>query len=322
MANYVGVDISKNDFYASFNEASEPLMFQNNRAGFKSLKEYLKKVDFQSNETIIGVESTGIYHLPLSYSLSNYGFTVKVINPLIVKKQNQTTLRRVKNDKKDAGLIRYCTANGSGYKFIDTKETLELKSLVRQRDSLSAIKNNLLIKQQNVAYKERNLKISIGKINQDLADIIDKKIKMLEKKLLQFRPQEQKLLRSIPGVGPITAVSFISEIGDVNRFANSKKLVAYVGLDSRVHQSGTSVNGKGYISKRGNKILRTRLYNAASVAVLRPNMFRSYFENKRSQGKPYKVALCATMNKMTHVIFTVWKRGTPFVDDSDSKSLS
>lgn len=322
MSNYVGVDISKNDFYACFNEASESLIFQNNKSGFKDLKEYLNKVDFQNNETIIGVESTGIYHLPLSYSLSQYGFTVKVINPLIVKKQNQTTLRRVKNDKKDAGLIRYCVANGSGYKFIDTKETLELKSLVRQRDSLSNIKNNLLIKQQNVEYKERNLKISIGKINRDLADIIDKKIKVMEKKLLQFRPKEQKLLRSIPGVGPITAVSFISEIGDINRFSDSKKLVAYVGLDSRVHQSGTSVNGKGYISKRGNKILRTRLYNAASVAVLRPNLFRSYFERKRSQGKPYKVALCATMNKMTHVIFAVWKRGTPFVDNSIPKSTN
>jgi transposase len=81
-----------------------------------------------------------------------------------------------------------------------------------------------------------------------------------------------------------------------------------------VHQSGTSINGKGYISKRGNKILRTRLYNAASVAVLRSNMFKDFFEKKRAEGKPYKVALCATMNKMTHVIYAVWKRGTPFVE--------
>lgn len=129
-----------------------------------------------------------------------------------------------------------------------------------------------------------------------------------------FRKSEQKLLRTIPGVGPITAVSFISEVTNINRFDKSKKLIAYVGLDSRVHQSGTSIHGKGYISKRGNKILRTRLYNACSVAVLHENIFRDFFQKKRGEGKPYKVALCATMNKMAHVIYAVWKSGKPFED--------
>lgn len=45
-----------------------------------------------------------------------------------------------------------------------------------------------------------------------------------------------------------------------------------VGLDSRVYESGTSIHGKGYISKRGSKILRTRFYNAADVAVLHENI--------------------------------------------------
>lgn len=84
-------------------------------------------------------------------------------------------------------------------------------------------------------------------------------------------------------------------------------------IDPRVHQSGTSINGKGYISKRGNKILRTRLFNAAAVAVLQDNMFKAFFQKKKSEGKPYRVALVATMRKMTHVIHAVWTRGTPFV---------
>jgi transposase len=320
MSNYVGVDISKKDFYACFNEASDSVLFLNNRAGFSKFKTQLKKENFQNKETIIGVESTGIYHLPLSLRMSQYGFTVNVINPLIVKKQNQISLRRVKNDQKDAALVRFCAANGNGYKFIDTPETLTLKSMVRQRDSLSNMKNIFQLKQQNVRYKEKNLKIAIGDINQELFDIIEEKMEKIQTELGKYRPEEQKLLRSIPGVGPITAVSFISEVGAISRFSNPKKLIAYVGLDSRVHQSGTSVNGRGYISKRGNKILRTRLYNACSVAVLRPNMFKRFFDRKRSEGKPYKVALCATMNKMAHVIYAVWKRGTPFVDMKDAKS--
>lgn len=314
MHKYIGVDISKNDFYACFEESGSPVLFQNNTLGIKSFEKYLLKNDFKKDESTIGVESTGIYHLPMSLGLSKAGFSVSVINPLIVKKQNQISLRRVKNDKKDAGLIRYCTANNAGYKFIDDSETLTLKSLVRQRDSLASLKTVLIQKQNCVLYKEKNLGISISKSNKRLINAVTLEIKQLEKELKKFRKDEQKLLQSIPGVGPITAISFISEIGEVARFSESKKIVAYVGLDSRVHQSGTSIHGKGYISKRGNKILRTRLYNACTAAVLKDNVFRDFFLTKRSEGKAYKVALCATISKMVHVIYAVWKSEKPFED--------
>lgn len=314
MNNYVGVDISKNDFYACFREAQEPILFQNNAKGVKIFERYLTQNNFVKDETIIGVESTGIYHLPMSFNMSRAGFTVNVINPLIVKKQNQISLRRVKNDKKDASLIRYCATNGAGYQFIDTAETLTLKSLVRQRDSLANLKNVLNRKQDAVVYKEKHLGISISNSNKRLVKAVSQEIEKLKEELKEYRPEEQKLLRTIPGVGPITAVSFVSEVGDIRRFSDSKKLVAYTGLDSRVHKSGTSINGKGYISKRGNKILRTRLFNACSVAVLHDNIFRDFFQKKKGEGKPYKVALVATMNKMAHVIYAVWKSGRPFED--------
>jgi transposase len=314
MRNYVGVDISKKDFYACLGEATEPILFSNDLKGVKTFERYLEKNNFVKDETTIGVESTGIYHLPMSFNMSRFGFTVKVINPLIVKKQNQISLRRVKNDQKDASLIRYCATTGAGYQFIDTAETLTLKSLVRQRDSLANLKNVLNRKQDAVAYKEKHLGISISNSNKRLIKAVDVEIEKLKAELKKYRQSEQTLLQTIPGVGPITAVSFVSEVGDIHRFADAKKLVAYAGLDSRVHLSGTSIRGKGYISKRGNKILRTRLFNACSVAVLHDNVFRDYFQAKRGEGKPYKVALVATMNKMTHVIYAVWKSGNPFED--------
>jgi len=314
MNKYIGVDISKKDFYACFEESEEPILFGNNKAGIKAFEKYLAKNDFKKYQTTIGVESTGVYHLPMSFGMSKAGFQVNVINPLIVKKQNQTSLRRVKNDQKDAALIRYCTVNKAGYKFIDNAETLTIKSLVRQRDSLATMKNTLNRKQDCVSYKEENLGITISKSNKRLIDAVDCEIKQLEKQLKEFRKNEQKLLQSIPGLGPITAISFISEINNVARFTEPKKMVAYIGLDSRVHLSGTSIHGKGYISKRGNKILRTRLYNACSVAVLHDNVFKDFFQKKRSEGKPYKVALCATMNKMAHIVYAVWKSGVPFED--------
>jgi len=314
MATIIGVDVSKNDFYACLEEAGTPVQFENSKAGIKKFADHLNKQGCSIKDVIIGVESTGIYHLPLSYHMTLSGFTVKVINPLVTSKATKATIRKVKNDRKDSEIIRHCTANGAGNRFIDTKETLELKTLVRQRDSLAFIRATLNTKQRNVEYKHKHLGIAIEPIYQKIANKIEREIEQSELRLKTYRRAEQRLLESIPGVGPITAVSFISEINDINRFGNAQKLVAYIGLDSRVYQSGTSVNGKGYISKRGNKILRTRLFNAASVAVLRPNMFKTFFDRKRAEGKPYRVALVAVMNKMTHVIYAVWKRGIPFED--------
>ncbi len=321
MQQYIGVDISKRDFYACFTENGDSIKFNNDHQGIGIFLKYLSKNKYSKEETTIGVESTGAYHLPLSLLCSNKNYTIKVINPLITKNQNQTSIRRVKNDKKDAHLIRYCLTKGDGYQFHETPNSLILKNLVRQRDFLSSTKRTFNIKQQDISYKEEYIKNKITSVNQELSQFLEEKIKLLEKELKQHNPQTQKLLQSIPGVGPITAVSFISEVGDINRFKHSKQLTAYIGIDPRTHESGTSIKGKGHITKRGNKILRTRLFNATTVAVLYPNIFQSFFQKKRSEGKPYRVALVATMHKMTHVIFAVWKRGTPYIENRVLKKV-
>ena len=312
-ANYVGIDMAKNDFYACLSDIIEPQKFNNDTKGIKSFFKHLKQHDFQKENTLLGVESTASYHLKLCIETCERDYQIKVINPLIVRKQNQTDLRRVKNDKKDSRLIRFCLIGGAGYIFDNDSEAMILKSLIRQRDSLVFSKLKFTRQQDDIRLKEKCLKQSISSVYTEIINVLEEKINLLKADLRLYRPKEQYLLESIPGIGPITAASFISEVGDINRFKKPEQLVAYAGIDPRVHQSGISVNGKGYISKRGNKILRTRLFNAASVAVLHDNLFKTFFQKKRAEGKPYRVALVATMRKMTHVIHAVWTRGTPFV---------
>lgn len=317
MINFVGCDISKADFYAALAENEGALKFINDREGIEGFIKHLKKKGFKPYETIIGMESTGFYHILLALLCKNAGYDVRLINPLITSKQNKVNIRRVKTDPKDAQLIRYCTVKGKGYPFMETEETLRLKALVRGRDYLSRLKTQLKLKQQALTHREECIQGPITSINQELHETIGLKLKELDKELAECDKPLQKLLRSIPGVGPQTAVTLISEIGDIHRFPTSKKLTAFIGLDSRTHQSGTSIMGKGFISKRGSKLLRTRLFNAASTAVLRPNLFQSFFLKKRSEGKHYMVALIATMHKMVHVIHAVWKRGTPYTPEKE-----
>lgn len=316
MIQYIGIDISKRDFHVCFTEDGNILKFNNDIIGIRQFIKHLKAHKYTAKTTLIGLESTGSYHLPVAYLCTQAGYTVNVINPLITKKQNQVSLRRVKTDKQDARLIRHCLISGAGYSFRETATSLALKTLVRQRSGYSMLRHRTRLKHEEVLKREDYLGISISTLNQELYDFLDEKIKNLDVILRQYESKTQKLLQTIPGVGPQTAITLLSEVGDITRFPDAQKLTAWVGLDPRVHQSGTSINGKGYITKRGNKLLRTRLFNAASVAVIHPpNIFYEFFQKKRSEGKPYRVALCAVMRKMVHVIHAVWSRGTPFMSE-------
>ena len=277
MKYHIGIDISKREFHVCFNEDAIIEKFNTDFTGIDEFLQRLKEKNMTKGKTLIGMEATGSYHLPVAYQCTQAGYTVHVINPLITKKQNQTNLRRVKTDSVDAKLVRQCLVNGAGYPFYETAETIKLKTLVRQRARFSMLRHRTCLK--------------------------------------DYDSPTQKLLKSIPGVSPQTATTCLSEIVDIHRFPDGQKLTAWLGLDPLVHQSGTSINGKGYITKRGNKLLRIRLFNAASVAVLHENMFQKFFLKKRSEGKPYRVALCAVMRKMVHVIHAVWSRGTPFINN-------
>jgi transposase len=313
MQTYIGVDISKNDFLACLNELDKPIKFANNNLGLTKFFSYLESNKYLKEETIIGLESTGSYGLPLAITGTRNNYTVKIINPIVTKAYLGSSIRKVKTDKADAKVIRDCLVSGAGAEFRETPEETVFKNLIRQRYFLVKLKTELTLKQQDITLKEEYLKLPISSINMELKEIIEKKIIFLEQELEACLPAQQALLRSIPGVGKITAMTFATEIGDISKFSSAKKLVGFVGIDSKIRQSGTSLNIKGHISKRGNRIIRKTLYVAALTAIQRPSLFRDFYQKKLSEGKAKNVCIVAVMRKMIHVIYAVLKRQSPFV---------
>jgi transposase len=128
------------------------------------------------------------------------------------------------------------------------------------------------------------------------------------------------LLRSIPGIGELTAVTILAEIGDVNKFPTPKQLVAFSGLDPSVFESGKFKSSNNRISKRGSAYIRKMLYRAVIVGITRhsekpvkPALY-AYYTKKIAEGKPGKVAIVACCNKLLRIIYGVWRCGTPFVN--------
>lgn len=310
--HFIGIDVSKQDFYACFNEKDPPKKFNNTLSGVRGFLSHINAQQYLPRTTIIGLESTGPYHYRLSFQCAARGYATHIINPLITHAYNKTTIRRTKTDKKDASLIRYVLTQGAGYPFVETNDTFILKNLVRQRAYLSDMKRKLNRKHTDIRYKEEIIHTPITAVNQEIAALLSQKMKEIDKQLKEHRKEEQKLLQTIPGLGPTTSAALIAEITEIQRFKTPKHFTAFLGLDPRTHHSGTSIHGKGYITKRGNTLLRTLFFNCASVVIQHPNTFQDFYQKKVSEGKPKMVALMATTHKLAKVAYAVWKTHTPF----------
>ena len=307
----IGIDMSKDTFHAAFSDTGVK-KFANTQEGVEEFMTFIEDNNFTVNDTRIGVEATGVYHLLFAVTLRNHEWDIYVINPLESHRMITQGLRTVKTDRLDALKIRTMAMIGKGYLFTDTTNTLALKALVVERAALVDMRKMTKQRMEVHRLKERATGVALHDSGSAVEKVLTDEIKAIEDAMGGYEEDTQVLLRSIPGIGKVTAGALVAFVGDINRFATPEKLVAFIGLDSRVFQSGTSVQGKGYISKRGNKYLRHVLFNAAFIARQHNPALGRYHAQKLAEGKHYFSALCAVERKLVHLIYAVWKRGTPY----------
>ena len=125
-----------------------------------------------------------------------------------------------------------------------------------------------------------------------------------------------KFVQSIPGIGEKIAATIISEIGEIERFNHPKKLVAFAGVDPSVHSSGKFTATTNRITKRGSSRLRHALYLAVLCGIRssRNKKLKEFYDKKKSEGKPAKVAIVACINKLLHWIYALLNRKENFLD--------
>lgn len=133
----------------------------------------------------------------------------------------------------------------------------------------------------------------------------------LEEAIQQIETKALEILTSVPGIGGTTACTFLAEVGEIRRFEEAGKLVAFAGLDPSIAQSGTMLHA-GKISKRGNKRLRRVLYIMAQGVVRYELRLRSYYLKLRERGKAYSVAIIAVANKLIHMLYAMLIKGVSY----------
>lgn len=310
---FLGIDISKQHFDVALLAESgkrKNKKFKNTDQGFDALMAWLELQN--ASEIHACMEATNVYGNRLAEYLFDHGIAVSMVNPARVKGFAQSELLRTKTDKQDASLIaRFCQAMKPRLWEPEPLVIRQLKALVKRLDML------LEMRQQEM----NRLDVTDEVVRPD----IEHHIQELDQRILRLKDEiknhidddpglkEQKeLLLSIPGIGEKTLATVLAYFASISRFDNAKKLASFCGVAPRVRESGTSVKGRGGMSKIGSSHLRKALFFPAMVA-LRYNPALKQLRNRLlEKGKPKMVIIGAAMRKLIHIIYGVLKNRTPF----------
>ncbi len=320
MKKIVGIDISKDTFDVSFlndNQKWTHKVYQNNPVGFKKLWKDTGK------ENHFVMEASGPYYLKLATFLQQKKADVSVVNPLVIRRYVQMKMFRTKTDKKDAQAIAMYGMEQQPSLWEPQSKVLKR---LRQIDTTidGYYKQNTMLKNRLKAFK------ASGNTDKQAIDSLKKMIRLTQKEIKKLEKERLRLTRenfgdtlelllSIPGVGEKSAILFIILTGDFTKFENYKQFLAYIGFNSRIFESGTSVKGKGRISKIGNAKMRRTLYVATWSAKRHNTHIKQMYERLSAKGKKERVIKVALAGKLVKIMFGVMKTGKKYDANYEAK---
>lgn len=300
--NVLGIDVAKDNLVVYDQVTQETITLANSTDALESM---MREKNWDKDNRIIGLESTGDYSfLPMQF-FARLGFTVKLLNPIVTKKFIRSTVRNKKTDKSDAEAIALMVNFGEGQTVTENELNLARKALIRLERKITdtaskfkRIRNSLKIKSGNGIHVEHAIT--------EMDDLITK-IEATAKNIWNLANQEvqsrqEEIIASHVGCGEKLSAIISSEAGDIKRFPSPKQFKAYAGIDPKVSQSG-QMDVKGKMTKRGNSILRQALFLSAFVASNHDPELREYYLKKRSEGKSHTHAVCAVSRKLCERIY-------------------
>ena len=172
------------------------------------------------------------------------------------------------------------------------------------------------------AYDERAFVIqshirAIKFLQKEIESIDNEMLKLFNASPSFTKEEEQEVtdiidnLRSIPGVSDKTLFTIMGECGNLDRFKNINAFIGYLGLYPTLEQSGNKTS-YGKLAKRGSKLAKKALYQAAVAAVRHNDEMKKLYCDKVSQGKAKKEALVIVARKLAAIILAIYKNNTPY----------
>jgi transposase len=313
-----GIEVSSRSLIVAgrVGDSNQPLQeFPNTSDGHQAV---LRQLNRSGRSPRVVLESTGLYGLDLALALHAAGVAVMVANPRAVRHFAQALLQRSKNDRLDAQVLREFAArmpfqpwsppSAAALQLVAVTRRLEARTvnLTQEKNRLHAASLSTALP----AILRRDLQLSIQSQQRAIQRLTDAALEFVLADPQLARRFE--LLLSIPGVGKTSALHLLAELTLLPAGMDVRQWTAYAGLDPRECSSGTSVHKKARISKAGNQHLRRALYMPALVAVVHQPHLRAFYQHLLARDKTKLQALVATMRKLLHLIFGMFKHDQLF----------
>jgi transposase len=308
---FVGIDVSKAQLDIAVYPSSECDSVRNDAAGIKELVKRLTGLQ----PALIVMEATGGWERSVLRALASAELAVVAINPRQVRDFAKATGQLAKTDRIDAMILsRFAQAVRPDVRPLPDQVTLELRALVARRRQIT----EMIVAETN----------RLSSASKTLRKRIETHIRWLEKELaradhdldqaIRQSPiwcQNQEILRTVPGVGPIVSRTLLAELPELG-ILNRREIAALVGVAPFNRDSG-QLKGRRTIWG-GRASVRAALYMAALVASRRNAVIRALYQRLCTAGKARKVALVACMRKLLTILNAMIKHKTRW---SDSFSL-
>ena len=159
-----------------------------------------------------------------------------------------------------------------------------------------------VLAQKSVGSSDKSLSIQITQSIEQI-ELLDRQLELIESEMKDIVTSLDSVIMTIPGIGYVNGGMILGEIGDITRFSNPSKLLAFAGLDPSVYQSGNFEAKHTRMSKRGSRALRYALINAAHNVVKNNKTFNDYYHQKVSEGRSHYNALGHCAGKLVRIIY-------------------
>jgi transposase len=268
--------------------------------------------------------------------LKPHAAALKVAHPLMLR---AIAAAKKKNDRIDANKITDCLrCDFLPECYMASTEIRERRRTLRYRNLLVRqavqLKNKIavLLMEAGVSYNKQKLhKVGYFRellaTNQDIDDGLRSLLRMCRETVVRLGKTESALLRSlgrdpllververlmtIPAVGPVTALTWVLEVGDVRRFSSIKKAISYCGLCGAEKSSAEAIK-RTPLSKQRNKHLQSVLIEAAKLAPRRSPELALVYDQEKQKGNANRATL-AVARKLVAYLLAVDRRQKEFL---------
>ncbi len=304
----VGIDVSKEWVDVAVRPTGESWQVGQDREAIDALVVQLKALAPQ----LVVMEATGGYERSLVAALGVAGVPVAVVNPRQVRDFARSQGILAKTDRLDAAVIaHFGEVSGVVPQPLVSAEAREFEGFVARRRQLIQMRTAEQLRRRNALPPvQQSIDQVVTFLDQQLKGIDDDLERRLRESPLWH--ERETLLRSVPGVGPVTSFSLLADLPELGSL-DRRAVAALVGVAPLSRDSGKFRGTRSCWGGRAK--VRAGLYMSTLVAIQWNPVLREFYERLLRAGKPRKVALTACMRKLLTILNAMLKHGTKWEAD-------